>query len=316
MKLKSKLVVAASALLVLSGAAAGTGTYAWYTANRSASLAVNTIGAQNQSVSMSVAFDTTDGNGNTLTKKATADDGDTFTLTDGAAMTDVTSDGSGVFNKPMFDATTGREESNVVGWWANEAAYITGNVGSKWFQKFTLKFTMTGGTTGAKTAVYLSPDSTITAAGSEDLDVIHSIRYSAVIGSNVVLYANPAGGTSTANSGTDECYYWKKPDSGNTPVSTAVTASNKVGTNEFFGVDSNLTEASVTSGNGGTYDDPGTGYLFDAVTGGSDVLVSFYVWNEGSDVNCTNVNKTSATAGFKLSLKFYSLQEALMNPQA
>jgi len=310
MKNRSKLILAASALLVLSGTAVGTGTYAWYSANRSASLTVNTIGAQNQSTSMDVSFDDT-ADGTTLTKKGTADEGDNFTLTAANSMTDVTGNGSGDFAKPMFDATADRETTNVVGWWADQTTYTstTGYKGSTWYQKFTLKFTITGGSDGAKTAVYLNPDSTIAKANEADeLDVTKSIRYSAVIGSDVALYANPAGSVAS------EASYWKKPETGVKPTATAVEATNKVGTDGFFGVANKLAEGDVTSGTNGTYDDNGKGFLFDSAVG--TVSVTFYVWDEGSDADCVNTATAATSAGFKLDLKFYSLQEALMTAAA
>ena len=46
MKIKNKILLASAGLIALTGAAAGTGTYAWYTANRLNTLNVSTISAK------------------------------------------------------------------------------------------------------------------------------------------------------------------------------------------------------------------------------------------------------------------------------
>lgn len=55
MKIKSKLILAASSLLVLSGVAAGTSTFAWFTANQTATAEVTSIGVNTNTDELSMA---------------------------------------------------------------------------------------------------------------------------------------------------------------------------------------------------------------------------------------------------------------------
>lgn len=61
MKIKNKILLASAGLIALTGAAAGTGTYAWYTANRLNTLNVNTISAKamNGDLGIELAHDAT-----------------------------------------------------------------------------------------------------------------------------------------------------------------------------------------------------------------------------------------------------------------
>ena len=61
MKIKSKLILAASSLLVLSGVAAGTSTFAWFTANQSSTVDVTSIGVYTNTNELSIGVTPQDG---------------------------------------------------------------------------------------------------------------------------------------------------------------------------------------------------------------------------------------------------------------
>ena len=80
MKIKNKILLASAGLIALTGAAAGTGTYAWYTANRLNTLNVSTISAKamNGDLGIKLAHNTT---GSTIAyERLTADP---YTMVDG-----------------------------------------------------------------------------------------------------------------------------------------------------------------------------------------------------------------------------------------
>lgn len=80
MKIKNKILLASAGLIALTGAAAGTGTYAWYTANRLNTLNVSTISAKamNGDLGIKLAHNTT---GSTIAyERLTADP---YTVADG-----------------------------------------------------------------------------------------------------------------------------------------------------------------------------------------------------------------------------------------
>lgn len=297
MKLKSKLVLAASALLVLSGAAAGTGTYAWYTANRQVSLAISNIGAQAQVTNLSVALKTDSTNTVTLDTKAANDD---ITLKSDVKLTDVSGNGAGTFAKPIVgpvkDITA---TSNIVGWWANQATYTAAHASTGWYQKFTLTFTATG---TEPVSLFLSPTSTVTDHASSALSTQNAVRYSAMINTTEMFYCNPNGAS--------ENTYWTTATATTATENTVSSALvlDKTASTGFFSRSGNYVESGLTKGEGGSYK-TNTGFLADLapVEGTPATLdVVFYAWIEGTDAQC--IADTDELAGsFDMSLKFYTL---------
>jgi hypothetical protein len=310
MKLRNKLALAACSLMIVSGAAATTSVFAWYTAVRNTELKVNSIGAISQTGTLSVTYvDSTN-----ITKKTTADTGDDITLESAKYLTDVSGDGSSdTFVKPMFDGTgstnptsTASTSSDIVGWWT-EANYVAKYTDTIWYQKFTLNF---AADSAAQLAVYLDPASTVTALNDDLLNSSNSVRFSISVGSNEVVYANP-------NATTADHKYWVA--NGTQATETIVTGLVEDMTDthgkilegtSFFGKSKKTTGDLTYGGTNPSYDD-GYGYITTiAASGNQDVV--FRVWIEGTDPECVNAGITDIDSQFKMSLKFYALETGLM----
>lgn len=114
MKLKSKLVLAASSLLVLSGAAAGTSAFAWFTANSNAYTKFSSATVQSHMEDLKV--NVVENVRNTLTGSTTATTGP-LTLTSHAGIVsvpDVSYDAAAnVFDRPTLTDKSGTAFSGV-----------------------------------------------------------------------------------------------------------------------------------------------------------------------------------------------------------
>jgi len=164
MKIKSKLILAATSLLVLSGVAAGTSTYAWYTANRQVELEVTNISAIAQLSTLTMKYEYSENARNGSDENGT-DGIDPFSIDESSAdsaivgtfsktLTDVSSNGDNSYLKPIFDATG----ENSVGFWANENEYIgSPNADNDvFYHRMVFTFTISG---TESVALYLSPNS-------------------------------------------------------------------------------------------------------------------------------------------------------------
>jgi len=334
MKIKSKLILAATSLLVLSGVAAGTSTYAWYTANRQVELAVTNISATTQLTTLGMKYEYTQNARNGLDAAGT-DGTDPFITTDESAassaiagtfskkLTDVSSMGDGEFVKPIFGA-----DQDLAGHWLNEDAYIaapTNYDGDVYHHKLVFTFTLTG---VQPVALYLSPLSTVTDAAdaTTGLSVENAVRFSVstIDESDVtteVLYANP--------NGTGESTYLANADD---VVADTVSGSfgilEKNASNGFFDKVSNYTEAEMYTGTGTPqgattkYSNPAAGYITESVgpfDGISTVTEIYHVavdtWIEGTDPQCVDDLTDSDYFGlFDLHLAFYTLEISSMEP--
>jgi hypothetical protein len=313
MKFKSKILLAACSLLVLSGATAATSTFAWYTANRQVTAALNTVGVQAQLTNLSVAFD--DSKSDTdVTKKATADTGDTFTLQTSTNLTDASGNGLGTFIKPMWKSKlVGDIQDNVVGYYTSQDDYHTkSGTTDNWSHKFAMTFTAAG---SEEVALFLSPKSTVTnsTTNTGSMNAANSVRYSLIVDSAATdIYCNP--------NGTGELSYWTKPGTGTTPVintvslSTAADGDNSASQildNTWFTASAvnytaaGLTKATYANQNGFIKTlTPTTGHP-------ATCSVVFYVWVEGTDAQ-TVTDDTDFSAAFNMMFQFYSIKTSLM----
>jgi hypothetical protein len=315
MKLKSKLILAATSMLVISGAAASTSAFAWYNAARQASLSVSTISAKTETTNLSIAYNTK-ATGDTIVGTevvATQDElGNVVdTVTNTKKLTDVSGYGNGTFVKPMISSTAASNPGSnnittgdVAGWWANEKTYQDSNAGYIWYHKMTFTFTATGAN---NVAVYLSPKSTCTATASESAaNVNKSVRFSIIpdTATDPTIYGNIAGDATPK--------YWTA--SGNTAVEHDVTAATPF-TNTYAGVlnptffagnEKAAADMTQKASNASSYTNASFGYVFDLVPGTPKDIV-IYVWIEGTDSN-TYANLASvADSTFNLSMKFYTV---------
>ena len=337
MKIKSKLILAATSMLVLSGVAAGTSTFAWYTANRQVDFAVTNINAQSSAVGLGVAYDpdttlaarNTTGGADPMTTGSdpTEDDSTDIPFTFTNALTDVSGIGDGNFVKPMFGPTDDDSYSNIVGEWTDESTYQTDYANVSWYHAITLRFTATGTTATAKSAVYLDSSDVTTSiaeynATTDTNTVINSVRIASVVGATQINYCNI--------NGIEASYI--------TDVSEGTATSNSVTTptvldNTFFGT-TNVGGSAVYQGDGTKpadkvlFNDYSLGYLGTIVPTANDdyeaavdeaagragvetdenLWVTFYIWVEGEDSSTVADNSTNdQTLDFDLSLGFHTI---------
>jgi len=292
MKLKSKLVLAASSLLILSGVAAGTGTYAWFTATQSATVGVNQINVN------------TDTRGLTMT--ATATDA-SHVVTDAAAST---------ANNPVFTATAVNTEGKLDN--GNCLTDVSGN-GKSFFKATMSDSTITGATAISSLAVpYVYEISlTFTSVSSTPMAIFlssanSSINNNATIPSGdkdlagaarvaiVSNAANVAGETVLAyyapHDTIDDSYtYFNGTGSTSTEkVSTIVAANNLLDASKVSIADSNDATTGVTASL--------NGYVGEA--NANPLNVKARIWIEGQDSDCDNA---ALAQTFSTMLKFYGI---------
>lgn len=324
MKIKSKLILAATSLLVLSGVAAGTSTYAWYTANRQVELEVTNISAIAQLSTLTMKYEYSENTRNGSDENGT-DGIDPFSIDESPAdsaivgtfsktLTDVSSKGDNSYLKPIFDATG----ENSVGFWTNEENYTQSPNADNdvFYHRMVFTFTISG---TEDVALYLSPNSYVTentTGALNDLNVADAVRFSVatIDDSDVeteVLYANP--------NGNNENTYLK-----DTIDITADTVSGSFGILEqtgFFDKADNYTETEMYQGDGTPstattkYTDPKAGFIKDVIdpTEGETFNVAVDVWIEGTDADCVDDLTDDDYFGlFDLYLEFYTLNLASM----
>ena len=341
MKIKSKLILAATSLLVLSGVAAGTSTYAWYTANRQVSLGITNISAEAQLTSLDMSYDTA------LNTRNSADGDDPFTNNTTAVhpnefsgsftkkLTDVSSQGDHKFIKPIFGA---HDTDAPTEWWNDENAYLSAptNAGKDvFFHRFVFTFTASFDDAAKDgVALYLSPTSTVTEV-SDDLNLLtvanavrmsFSTTYVKEGADTEMIYANPNG--SAENFYLANTTDFVKDAIGTEPGFDVLEENESTG---FFDRDTNYTESEFYFGTGdsgsGTqitkFDADTVGFLAqlepgdDSATPATDPVTTAYItldiWIEGTDAACISETTYADYSGlFDVSLEFYELNMASM----
>lgn len=319
MKLKNKLILGASALLVLSGAAAGTGTYAWFTANRQVNLNVANISAKSYLTSLTVDL-VTDAK-NTHSKKENADTGDSITLETTKHVTDVSGYGDSAltYAKPLWDETGLAENDNIVGWASAPASSAT----VQWFYYFKLSFTVTGTN---PVALYLDPTTTISAGSGDNLGITKALRFSVIDG-----VTSGAQKWYCAPNSTDSAFSYSTKDTTThaTVDNTAATVNDvktdiavtstlvlsKTATTGFFAKTEAYTANDLDKKADATnnYKKVG-GYLTDldptSTDGGETHNYIFAFWLEGSDFTkkFTGNETVFSDAGLDINLKLSTVQ--------
>jgi len=322
MKIKNKIILGATSLLVLSGVSAATSTFAWYTASRQVDVSLTNIQAVNSSTGLTVKYNSNDAEklrneGSEVDPISAAIDpvtelpGDgTASLTFDDALTDVSSKGDGSFVKPLWGPLdSGVYADNCVGGYENEAAYkVDNHDDASWYHQVTFNFKADG--TGSEISLYLDANKVTTyvkdVAGST-LSVANSVRVSAVSNDTLLWYANINGTGDTAK-------YISTASS--STIEEDVDSTKILGNTFFEGSDygaGNVYQGDTALATKKFYTDPTTGYLgtLDPKdTGvGDNIDVTFYIWIEGTDASTVadNIASNDLEADFNLSLGFHTI---------
>lgn len=292
MKFKNKILLASASLLVLSGAAASTGVFAWYTANRAAEVKVTKMTATSTEGALTIANGDGEEHGVSIAQNTNKDAPQDLNITpvENAYLVDVTGKGDGTFNKPFY--VTKSDPATMVGHWDSESAYQANYTGAYFYYSFDLKFSISGG--DGNYGLLLSKSCTL-ADTAEATTVADTVRLSAVNGSRYV-YANI--------NGTDTGYYPYSTSDSKWSEATTIT-----GGTETQGV---LTSEYFTGTDGSEFTTKDDNYLGNIAHDGS-LTVTFYVWVEGHVSANTDAAADLTAAGnseatFNLNLKFYTLK--------
>jgi hypothetical protein len=330
MKIKSKLILAATSLLVLSGVAAGTSTYAWYTANRQVSLGITNISAEAELTTLDMTYDETlntrnDSSGTDPFTQVGTDD-NAFAGTFSKNLTDVSSKGDHNFFKPIFGAD---DTVDPAGWWDDEDDYLaapTNAADDVFYHQFVFTFTASG---DADVALYLSPKSTVTENASGALNLLtvanavrmsFSTTYDTAVADTEMIYANPNGEAENFYLADDTDFV--EDAIGTTPGFDVLEENGSTG---FFDRDTNYTESEFYFGTGGTgsgtqitkFDADTVGFLAQLEPGATTPVTTAYItldiWIEGTDDDCASELTYADYYGlFDVSLEFYELNMTSM----
>lgn len=266
MKIKSKLILAASSLLVLSGVAAGTSTFAWFTTNQLATVEVTSIGVNT--------------NTDELSMTVTPEDSDIFTENSGTApdslfvtateadndqLTDVS--GSGV---DLYKATVD-DDGKITGY--HSIAYV-----APYCFNFDITFTNTN--PEKDMAVFLSSTSSIdptTPGDVNDVPLANSMR---------VAILNSTKDESLAYYAPNEADTSRIIDSVGTVTDTNADASDL----DLVTNDQNILLNDYTTDYNDATATPtadAKGYI-GTIPAGVSLEVTARIWIEGTDADCDN----------------------------
>ena len=283
MKLKSKLILAAASLMVLSGAAAGTSAFAWFTANANATATSNFAVASNTDT-LKIAAACEGAVSSTLfTEAHDADNNSTSLTATSARLTDVSGNGLD-FYKPTFDTT------KVI----NTITAVTSEGTSNYLNYLDVTLTFTRTNSGSAMALFLTTQTAVSQTGSKDL-------YKAI---RIAILDQ----TQTENSKI-VCYYADQDESGSMLYSADV--ANKAGeevnstnlatypllNNIIWNTGTPL--ADVTDATAATISQPG--YLGQIAAGATEKVLHARIWVEGMDSDCSN---TTSGGTFNVNLGF------------
>lgn len=298
MKLKNKILLAASGLLVLSGAAATTGAFAWFTATRTATVAGTGYKVQSNTTDLSITASLSDGGESTDTGTI---EGQSVTFSTAYNLTDVSGDGV-TFVKADFDS-----DNKIKGYTALSTQKADGAGYSYWID-ITLTFTATG---ARQLGIFISD---YTFSASTDGEIYKAGRVAFLNSDKTTLlgYAAPLGADATP------MYVRKNSESEPPYKETAVSGLGPEKVHTPSVSDSPKTFDLVTDGWVSTTPEPSwtfatNGYIGSTSKGtdGTDTLnVVERIWLEGTDASCGGENNNdSANLGksFGLDINFYGV---------
>jgi hypothetical protein len=296
MKLKSKLLLAASSLLVLSGVAAGTGTYAWFTATQTATVGVDYFSVKTNTSNLTMktvsgdnvkcnsADDNVAGKTSVTYTATETTDGDNHNK-----LTDVSSDGINFWKAGgVVDHYTTSSSSSVLSQTIAGATKVT----AVYPYCYQITITFTQSDKAYPMAVLLSSKSTITkASGSKE--IYKAARVGLV---DYTTATEVQKGYFAPNDTINDSYTYISNYSGSTMTYSKVNTLNGVMDSTFV-AGTDLTDAStdVTATH--------AGYLGE-ITSTSDLTIVIRIWLEGQDSDCI---KTNIGDPFNVDLKFYGI---------
>lgn len=282
---KNKVLLTSVGLALLSGIAATSSTFAWFTTTRTASISYSNATVTSAQSNLGIAFKDSK---NTMNQSLS---GSVLTLTGANLITDISGDGID-FYKPVWSATPGiASEINAVD-------YSTSADGK--FVDFTVKLTVAGQTA---MNVYMGSGSGISpvVAGGADAAAVASSRMAVLEGSTPLFYYAPdADGEKHLTAASTEPRDVYANDAGVTDATVAGTALTTL--SSFTTLNANPTtpgaahafvgELAPTEGTPGVW-----------TPASMDVTVR--VWIEGQDQDALN----AAVGGiFNIAVKFYALE--------
>lgn len=313
MKLKNKILLAASGLLVLSGAAATTGAFAWFTATRTASVAGTGYKVQSNTTDLSIAASLSDGG----KSDPEAGSGQSVTFDKKTYnLTDVSGDGVH-FVKPVFDSNNEIKGYTALSPEAQKVEKTDSASYSYWID-ITLTFTATG---ARQLGIFIS---NYTFSANTDGEIYKAGRVAFLNSEKTTLlgYATPNGAAATrkkdagASPDTTPKYVKGTPSESDpktsydeAPVSDLNTDPKKpvvhLGTEDFTPV----TDADFASAESWTFKT--NGYI--GKTAGSNgtgtLSVVERIWLEGTDDACGGIGNgsTNLSKSFGLDISFYGV---------
>jgi|GEM_PF-3050236 hypothetical protein len=305
MKLKNKILLAASGLLVLSGAAATTGAFAWFTATRTATVAGSNYKVQSNTTDLSITASLSDGG---TTVEGTVSDNQSVTFNTPYNLTDVSGDGVN-FVKPVFDSNNEIKGYTALSADAQKVQKADGKGYSYWIDiKLTFK------ATGARQLGIFISDYTFSASTDGQIYKAGRVAFLDSEKATLLGYAAPFGADKTLNyvKGTpsesdNKTSYDEAPvsDLGAEKVHTA-SASPEAFTQVTDGWVSTTPEPSWTFATNGYIGSTSKG------TDGTDGTLSVVerIWIEGTDASCGGENNNdNANLGksFGLDINFYGV---------
>lgn len=297
MKLKNKILLAASGLLVLSGAAATTGAFAWFTATRTASVAGTGYKVQSNTTDLSIAASLSDGG----KSDPEAGSGQSVTFDKKTYnLTDVSGDGVH-FVKPDFDPNNEIKGYTALSPKAQKVEKTDSASYSYWID-ITLTFTATG---ARQLGIFISD---YTFSASTDGDIYKAGRVAFLNSDKTTLlgYAAPLGADEAPNyvKGTTEGSNTSYDEA---PVSDLDKDTKKV---VHLGKSDKETFTPVTDANfadvpSKTFAD--NGYI--GSTSGGSLKVVERIWLEGTDASCGGKQNGNTNLGksFGLDINFYGV---------
>jgi hypothetical protein len=286
MKTRTKLVVTAAALLTVTGAAIGTSTYAWFTANKEASVKVDQLTAISKEGNLEVTANAGEG--------YTYDSANNIVSFTNKNITEISGNGTSFFKLVNFSAdymtADSIAEPAATGYWAQFSLSI--------------KNTSTTGDPisiylGTKDAAHKTDISPIDSGVTEDSGAAKSARV-AISGDTTKVFGQAADVTNNASTAflksigtTIDLVDQRVPDSDTT--NTALFSSLTDAWHGAFGYYNSVALATAA----------GETALVNGIAAGASSTVTVKIWVEGQDTDC--VNSTASLGNFFVDLFFYAL---------
>lgn len=283
---KNKLFLTSIGLVVLSGIAATSSTFAWFTTTRTASIAFSSATVESKQSNMIIKFDA----GNVTEHGSSTDNN--LVLTGGNKVTDISGDGINFF-KPVWSATEGlATEINAITYGGPASA-------NGYWVEFKVTVEIAGGT---NMNVYLGSGTKITAKANADVD-IKATNDKAVLGSRMAVIV----GTDTA---AKIIYAPDAPATGHEYLNAASSTSKVVYNGAVTASKATITNVAASFTTLNANDLANKGYLT-TINFGDTSSLTFRVWLEGEDPDTVNLagSGNSAIGGiFDIAVDLYALE--------